>query len=71
MEWISVKEKLPQIKENVLVIYGTKNLKTMTYTVSVSYIRLNGKFKGEKDWTVPYYWMPLPKLPELKTKLDN
>ena len=76
-KWISVKDKLPEKQEPVLVYvppYSDENEKYVGY-VGVAYYTYsaNGGFWGGTDGNMygaigiihePSYWMPLPKPPE-------
>jgi len=61
MEWISVKDRLPEIDTEVLVVQGD------SFAIGDVYIsNLNNK---KLMWSVNYmmqptHWMPLPKPPE-------
>ncbi len=60
MEWISVKERLPETSQKVLVTDG-EDLDIMRYF---------GEYKGSPDWdhgTLDVtHWMPIPAPPEVK-----
>jgi hypothetical protein len=73
MEWISVKDKLPEIDESVLVTDGTE-VTTGGYGHAV-YRRQNKKcwYMDNKDWDgMPAkrditHWMPIPEPPKKET----
>lgn len=57
MKWISVKDRLPELFEDVLVCYdsGKINIECILSSRMFFYEELYGK---------PTYWMPLPEPPE-------
>lgn len=59
LEWISVKERLPEKGERILVTNGA--------SVGEAYMNLQGKwmrFGSELVWMTPTHWMPLPPAPK-------
>ena len=59
-QWISVKDKLPETEEEVLVLTVSK---TGNVNVDKGYL-LNGRFV-HRGSAVVTHWMPLPELPEV------
>lgn len=60
MEWISVKDKLPEPHTDVLVAYASASGKLHA---RVSYVVEDGTW-AIYLWTPVHYWMPLPELPD-------
>lgn len=75
MDWISVKDKLPELETDVLTIAPINN---GDWNFRVGYIneytvRVGGNwpqwvFNGEYGYTDPLYWMPLPSTPAIPKK---
>jgi hypothetical protein len=74
MEWISVKDRLPEFNKNVLVVrdagFGIKNPKHKAYPdrfwVEVSYVNKGNTFFTCEliDTGITTHWMPLPQPPK-------
>jgi hypothetical protein len=67
MEWISIKEKIPEIGMSVLVSDGTQ--------ICIAFIQsMNKKFTQINTWDhwiheSITHWMPLPEPPEIRESL--
>lgn len=67
-EWISVKDRLPEPGEDVLLYFGNNHGNNMTvggkYNLDESWYSItDGEFYTDCD-TTPSHWMPLPEPPE-------
>ena len=74
MDWISVKDRLPDINSNVIVAWGTTpdNITMMRYTAYPNAKNQYGRMPrfewngGMRSPWVVTHWMPLPAPPEEK-----
>lgn len=58
MDWINVKEKLPEPLVDVLVFFpGDRKIK-------IAWVYDNGVWAFERSMGAPTHWMPLPQLPK-------
>ena len=60
-EWISVKERLPESNERVLVVCRTKK---GVQTVNLAYCDDNGHWHGQGSMAGVTHWQPLPEVPK-------
>jgi len=66
MEWISVKERLPESKQHVLVYDGDIHITKFIQTTDKRYKVRHGYFDtSDGDYLeIVTHWMPLPALPK-------
>lgn len=59
MEWISVKDRLPEVEEDVLMYLSSIG-------VSLGFINMMGFWVNEFGGStfIPTHWTPIPQLPE-------
>ena len=55
--WVSVKERLPEALQDVLVYYGNGE-------IDLDWMDSDGSFLFDSMYGTPPYWMPLPAPPE-------
>ena len=56
--WISVKERQPTVREDVLVLYANGR-------IAIDWIHFTGDYSFEEMYGRVTHWMPLPKPPEV------
>jgi hypothetical protein len=60
MEWISVNEKLPEIRVKVKVKVGCMGMGGTKYHETIGYVtNEHGRFNVGFDWCRVAFWMPL------------
>jgi len=71
MEWISVKDRLPEEPLQTIIVSNRKKVCIAVYSivniVVIAYYRLNGEWYCSEYESLPWkitHWMPLPSLPE-------
>lgn len=65
-ELISIKERLPESGENVLVWFsGKPELEHEPRFGTAAFFEHSGRFSGEKYFGRVSHWMPLPEPPEV------
>ena len=66
-EWVSVKERLPEMKQDVLMLFDGGNMAVGWWHDSDEYITFWCAYTDDGFYTdcddMPVYWMPLPKPP--------
>lgn len=67
MKWISVKDKLPELGEKVLVYTTGNNMYTGWINSENTFTVVSGSHGFVDSYTVTH-WMPLPEPPQEKTK---
>lgn len=68
MEWISVEEKLPECKQDVLMYFDSGNMAVGCWTERDEHLSLWSAYTDD-GWIadcdcMPTHWMPLPPPPE-------
>ncbi len=59
-DWISIKDRLPEIGVRVKVKIGTMSMSGTTYHESIGHvINQHGRFNVGFDWSKVAYWKPL------------
>lgn len=66
-EWVSVEERLPEKKQDVLMLFDGGNMAVVWWHDSDEYITFWCAYTDDGFYTdcddMPVYWMPLPKPP--------
>lgn len=72
-EWISVKERLPSVKKDVLMYYASSDNMAVGFLFETDEDMTFWRAYTDAGWTTdcdesPSHWMPLPEPPEEDTK---
>lgn len=76
MEWINIKDKIPEVLENVIVWNGTLNQCEIQYRLN-EYYEESSDLKNKYAWNEQgifnniEYWMPLPNQPDRLNPEDH
>lgn len=63
VEWISVKDRLPERLEQVL-IYSERGIEFAYLLINLDVFMINNTIRSDKNFVKITHWMPLPNRPQ-------